>query len=318
MDHELNPIMSIGVRYVHKWAIRAQDDVGVMLPGGDEYYVLTNPGEGNFAAIEPSLPNVPEARPKRNYDSVEFRLRRRLANHWSAEASYVWSRLWGNWSGLTSSDEPNMGINTAAGGNGRTGSPDATRYWDNLIMSYDSKGHQVYGLLATDRTHVFKLSGTYDFKTGTTVGGFWFLESGTPQTTTMSFGQIDSAQSYPVYINGRNDLGRSPWLSQFDLQVSQEIRIGKTMRATAMLNIDNVFDQSTWTALYNVNGYGPDPYRDGILMQLPNAQLPLLQGYDPAALSAAYTGLHRVNEFYKTPNYFQGRRQARVSFKFTF
>jgi hypothetical protein len=31
MDHELGPLMSLGVRYVHKWAMRAQDDVGVML-----------------------------------------------------------------------------------------------------------------------------------------------------------------------------------------------------------------------------------------------------------------------------------------------
>ena len=35
----------------------------------------------------------------------------------------------------------------------------------------------------TDRPHVFKLTGVYDFKWGTTVGANWFVESGIPQST---------------------------------------------------------------------------------------------------------------------------------------
>ena len=38
-------------------------------------------------------------KPKRQYDSVEFALDKRFANNWSLRASYLWSRLYGNYSG---------------------------------------------------------------------------------------------------------------------------------------------------------------------------------------------------------------------------
>jgi len=312
LDHELNPLMSVGLRYVHKWAIRAQDDVGVMLPDGSEYYVLTNPGEGFGKYFEPTLPTTAEAKPKRNYDAVELKLRRRLSNNWSAEFSYTWSRLFGNWSGLTSSDEPS-GSNA-----GRTGSPDATRYWDNLIMSYDTQGHQVYGLLATDRPHTFKVQATYAFKFGLSAGVYWTAQSGTPQTTAQRIGQVIQSYAYPVYIYGRNDLGRSPMFSQLDLVLAQDIKFGKRVRLTLQANVDNLLDQAVWTAMYNQAGYGPDPYRQGMTYVLPNANINYKNGYNLVAMNAAYTGTHQVNTLYTTPNSFQGRRQLRVSAKIQF
>ena len=41
----------------------------------------------------------------RDYDGVEIRLRKRLANRWSLDTSYLFSNLRGNWSGIASSDE---------------------------------------------------------------------------------------------------------------------------------------------------------------------------------------------------------------------
>ncbi len=35
----------------------------------------------------------------RVYDSVELRLTKRLANRWTGDVSYLWSRLYGNYSG---------------------------------------------------------------------------------------------------------------------------------------------------------------------------------------------------------------------------
>ena len=50
-----------------------------------------------------ALPAQPEA--VRDYDGLEFRLRKRLSNRWSLDTSYLLSRLYGNWSGIASSDE---------------------------------------------------------------------------------------------------------------------------------------------------------------------------------------------------------------------
>jgi len=40
-----------------------------------------------------------------DYDGVEFRLTKTSAKHWNGMVSYTYSRLWGNYTGLTSSDE---------------------------------------------------------------------------------------------------------------------------------------------------------------------------------------------------------------------
>ena len=109
------------------------------------------------------MPSLVTPKPERKYDGLEFRLNKRFTNNWSATASYLYSRLYGNYSGLASSDE-----------NGRT-APNVNRYYDNTIMSYDANGQAVYGPLQTDRPHNFKLNGVYDFKWGTTLGANWFI-----------------------------------------------------------------------------------------------------------------------------------------------
>ena len=121
-----------------------------------------------------------------------MRLRKRFAKSWSVEVGYTYSQLWGNYGGLASSDE-----------NGRT-SPNVNRYFDNLYMSYDDNNQAVFGLLPTDRPHVLKLQGTYDFPWGTNVGVFAIVQSGYPMTSTFAL------HGYPIYYAGRSDLGRSP------------------------------------------------------------------------------------------------------------
>ena len=92
--------------------------------------------------------------------------------------SYLYSRLYGNYSGLASADE-----------NGRV-SPNVNRYYDHTVMSYGADGKPVYGVLPTDRPNTFKLSGAYDFKWGTTLGANWFIESGAPQTTVVRLHRV--------------------------------------------------------------------------------------------------------------------------------
>ncbi len=52
---------------------------------------------------------------KRQYDGVEIILTKRMSNNWMGSVSYTWSRLYGNYDGLTDSsnqelnDNPNQG-----------------------------------------------------------------------------------------------------------------------------------------------------------------------------------------------------------------
>jgi hypothetical protein len=160
LDRELNRTMSLGVRYVHKWLVRTIEDVGLLVPGVGEPYIISNPGFGFSEFIEPEWPQYRTPKAQRDYDGLEFRLRKRFSNRWQADVSYTISRLWGNYGGLASSDE-----------GGRT-SPNVNRYFDNLYMSYDANNQAVFGRLQTDRPHVVKMQATYDFPWGTTVGAY--------------------------------------------------------------------------------------------------------------------------------------------------
>jgi hypothetical protein len=311
LEHELSPTMSLGLRYVHKWMFRTIEDTGIYV-GGVEDYLIANPGEGLAVNMEPAFPAFPTPKPKRNYDGLELRLNKRFSNHWSGQATYLYSRLYGNYSGLASADE-----------NGRT-SPNVNRYYDNNVMSYGSDGKPVYGLLPTDRPHALKLSGAYDFKWGTTLGASWFAESGVPQTSVVRFA------GYPVFAYGRGDLGRTPVLSQMDLNVMQELRLPGHTRIQVGANIDNVLDQDTWTAYYPGNSYGPTPYVSAtgtygnIALPFGTSPPPVLYqqgGYDVKKIVADYIAGGAVlkdNPFYKTPQIFQDRRAIRVQARITF
>ena len=114
------------MRYARKRFDRTIEDTGVLVPGIGEVYRITNPGEGigenvlrDFAGCT-TCPNQPK--PTRNYDGVEFRLRKRLSDSWSVTTTYLYSRLFGNYSGLTSSDENNRN------------SPSVNRFFDGQYL----------------------------------------------------------------------------------------------------------------------------------------------------------------------------------------
>jgi len=96
-------------------------------------------------------------------------------------ASYVYSRLWGNYSGLQSTDEIRPAtLGYAFGGNqaffAQTYRPggNANRYFDLDEAVFDAHGHDgLFGRLPTDRPHVFKFYGSKTLKFGTEIGGFF-------------------------------------------------------------------------------------------------------------------------------------------------
>ena len=133
-------------------------------------------------------------KPKRQYDALEVSWQKRFSNNWFGSASYVYSRLYGNYAGLSNSDEistPTTGRSSGtaqqqAGSIARPGSS-ANRAWDLDELVWDSHGNlDVLGRLATDRPHAVKLYGSYMLPTQTQVGAFFYGASGTPVSTTVS------------------------------------------------------------------------------------------------------------------------------------
>ncbi len=273
--------MSVEVRYAHRRLRNTIEDAGILTAAG-EIFLIVNPGErlgqfplrGDCAIPGPTpprdprcdavlgistLPAMPKA--KRDYDAVEFRFNKRFTNNWFANASYTWSRLHGNYSGLANSDEDTA--QRALGGGGRT-DPNVSRNFDEQEITYNSFGKPEFGPLPTDRPHTFKAFAGYQLKwlgmvTTLSANQQWFM--GTPRGTRIIFADLD----LPVYVWGRDtfaDLSldpttgawilnglkkdlRAPVFYNTDLSLTHQFNLSKTNESLKLvLNLDatNVFN----------------------------------------------------------------------------
>jgi hypothetical protein len=296
IEWEIAPKLVFTGRYVRTDLNRTIEDMGVLDAAGNEVYRYGNPGEGLNTAEPASGAScpitvggacaVPMPRPQRTYDAMELELGRRFSSGYLFDASYTYSRLYGNYSGTQSTDE----IRPATLGYGFSGNQqyaaqtyrpggNANRYFDLDEALYDSHGVLgLYGRLPTDRPHVFKFYGAKQFRFGTEIGGFFRASSGTPVTT-----QVDSLNQIPIYVNGRGDLGRTPVFSQTDLMVAHEFSLGETKRLRLEMNILNLFNQKT--NVFTFDRYTREEHSDADGMDLSGVDLS--QGFDYQALVAA-------------------------------
>lgn len=309
LDHELNSRSSVGVRYTHKWLVRTIEDTGIVVPNVGEVFFMANPGFGVGGQVLPP-PSPPNPHAVRDYDGIEVRYQKRLANRWSLNTNYLWSRLWGNYSGLASSDE-----------NGRT-SPNVDRYFDALYLSFDTTGSKqpVMGLLQTDRPHQVKAQIAYTAPWGTSIGLDGWVAQGTPLQSSINWKGFGG-----VYFKGRGDLGRTSGLSQFDLFLQHDVKFSGR-RVNVNLNVFNLFDQKT------ITNFSVTPFRDSFngspLVPTTNTAAQdafFFNGFDPYALAAAMRNAgatQRDNPLYRLPTSatsdYLRRRELRLGVKFMF
>jgi hypothetical protein len=245
-ERQLGSVFAASVRYVHKQIDKAIEDIGTITADGNEAYVIGNPGFGpaTIAHLDPTVA-LPKA--VRDYDSVEVALERRLANNWGIRASYLWSRLNGNYPGLSQTDE-----------DGRT-SPNVGRLYDYPLMMFQDGGQPALGPLPTDRPHQFKAQFIYQFWKGTSLGLNQWVSSGLPVTRELG---IYPTSNLPVQYLGRGSDGRTDVYSQTDLLLQHEFALGGARRLQVSFNVLNLFDQeaavSKFSTYQAVNGVVPD------------------------------------------------------------
>jgi hypothetical protein len=294
VDHELSPTISLGLRWAHKRFDRTIEDTGVLVPGVGEVYRITNPGEGigenvlrDFAGCT-NCPNQPK--PTREYDGVELRLRKRLSNRWSMTTSYLWSRLHGNYSGLTSSDENNRN------------SPSVNRFFDGQYNSFNHRGQPNFGPLQTDRPHLLEVQATYDLPWGTGLGVYWLGQSGTPEQTQMS------EKGIPFFPFGRGNLGRTAAYTQTDFVLQHSFSMGG-QRLKFEVNVLNLFDQDIVTRTFTTQ------FRDSFNV---TDQQFFSGTFDPLSIAAATPASYRPDARFGLADQYQSRRQIRVNLNFAF
>lgn len=267
--------------WVRNRLVRTIEDTGRIIDGNEVYYFV-NPGEGIARQFTPSTatPQFDMPRPKRVYDALEVSLNRRFSGNFFLSANYTWSRLYGNYAGLGNSDEistptvgTSMGTTQQYGGSIARPGTNGSRAWDIDQYVFDSRGRFVEGRLATDRPHVFKAYGSYGFKWGSDIGGFFYAGSGTPMSTA-----VFQIQRVPLFVNGRGDMGRTPTLTQTDLLVGHELKFGEQRRLRFEFNAQNVFNQKTARHVFNWLNRGATSGYRAAAINLGNVNL--FQGYD--------------------------------------
>ncbi len=305
------------VRYTYKNVDEAVEDAGIVNAAGSEAYIIGNPGSGLHLDTLTTLGYLRSTRPERRYDGLEFVLDKRLSNNWYFNANYTYSRLFGNYTGLSSSDEAHLV-------NGRL-SPGVSRAFDLPFIGFTAEGEPDNGRLPTDRPHVFNIYGAYIFDwkgsrtNSTEFSAFQTVTSGTPQTTSI-YGQSSVT---PQIFYHRGDLGRTPTFSQTDLNVTHRYRFGKDSRFTMAfdVNVLNLLDQDTVTGVYpTLNTNTSRPSAGGLGL----SDRDYANGYTSGALlqtiltRIAADPTNRADARYNQPQLFQGPRTVRFGMRFLF
>jgi hypothetical protein len=318
--------------YVHNDLLETIEDLGAIVDG-NEVYIISNPGRG-IASLSPVTGRTtPFAvpRPKRTYDALELGWNRRFDNNWFFSANYTLSRLYGNYAGLASSDEitaPTSGVSSAtaqqqAGSISRPGG-NVNRAWDVDEIMWDSHGNlDVVGRLATDRPHVVKLYGSYEFPFGTQIGAFTYMGSGTPIST-----YVTSNHGADIFVEGRGNFfdrstgsviegHRTPMLSKTDLLISHNLNMAGNRRLRFELNVLNVFNQQTARYIIQHLNRGVGNDRGSALIDL--GQVDLARGYNyNERILATPDGANAYEPRYGMEDIFQEGTRGQFLIKFEF
>jgi hypothetical protein len=247
VERELSKLFVISARFTRKNVDSAIEDHGILSTYASENYIISNPGEGRALELDQAEGYAKSIKPQRLFKGLEIVLNKRLSNHYFFNVNYTLSRLYGNYSGLASSDE-----------GGRT-SPGVNRFFDYIVNGFTFTGDPDNGNLPTDRRHAIKAYGGYDFnwfgsKThATEISFFQQILQGTPQTTFMGI------EGSSIVFSKRGDLGRTPTFWQTDASLTHRIKFGNEGRFTLAfdLNVLNLWNSNIVTAL-NTNRYAFD------------------------------------------------------------
>jgi hypothetical protein len=117
----------------------------------------------------------------------------------------------------------------------------------NLSTQYDKPGIMVNrsGPLPNDRPHLIRLDGyyTFPFAASSLTTGLGFVgRSGQPLS---ALGSFQSPEDNDAFILPRGSMGRTPFVTRFDLHLGYRSSLSGKLSAEAFLDIFNLFNQRT-------------------------------------------------------------------------
>ncbi|HVG60623.1 MAG TPA: TonB-dependent receptor [Hyalangium sp.] len=186
-------------------------------------FFIGNPGKGYSTDFPKAI---------RKYDGVTLYYQKNFSNQWLAQASYTWSRLEGNYSGLFRADTGQL-------------SPNLTRDFDLLSLTFNR-----YGLLPGDRTHSLKAFGAREFhlndQMSLNIGTSYRGRSGTVANVLGAHPRRSGAETF---VLPRGSGGRLPWVHNFDGHVGFNQKLGGDYVVSVSMDVFNIFNFQQYTAV---------------------------------------------------------------------
>jgi hypothetical protein len=181
----------------------------------------TNPAcQGSFATTGVLDGNCPSINPSRYYRGVELTVNHRFSNNFYMLASYIYSKLEGNYSGNFSQ--------TREGGQT---DPNINADFDYIDLTPNN-----YGKLRNDRTNQFKFTGTYAFNFGLVTSVNAAYQDGRPMSVR---GYARPGYSQEHYYLARGSFDTLPSTYNVDLHVEWGFRLG-AVTLTPLIDLFNV------------------------------------------------------------------------------
>jgi len=357
VDWAISPTLGLETRYARKRLDNTIEDMSITdnlgfyigNPGTQFANVLHRPvvipdaNGNNYLNTVPFCAECPgPVKPIRDYDGLEFRLTKRSGARWFGTVSYTYSKLRGNYAGLTNTDPTD--------GNGGRHSPNNGRAFDLPTMTYLPSGKIDDGPLSTDRPHTAKVFGYYTLPwlgQETQFGFSQALFEGTPISACLPVvgtssacqwaagrGNVPNLSRDPatgnIVQNGVTSGARTPPYLQTDFQLTHEIKVSKTHENYRLKfggNVYNLFNQRAPTAYYEfvIPANLISPSRPSRFSGDPGVDWGLvMNGYnyiDALNATGKFTGVQSpltLASRYGLPQTFQTARQIRLEARFTF
>jgi hypothetical protein len=129
-----------------------------------------------------------------------------------------------------------------------------------------------------------------------------------------------TANQSSVFVEGRGDMGRTPFFTQTDVLVSHDLKMTRSKTLRFELNVSNLFNQKTVRHIFNYYNRGASAPVASSAVSL--SKIDLANGYDYVALVAATADAATLSGAkdprYGKPDLWNTGVQAHVSVRFLF
>ncbi|MFY0573702.1 hypothetical protein ACN28S_04435 [Cystobacter fuscus] len=283
-EYEVLANTRLGATYTHRNMNSVIEDMS--RDGGNTYF-LGNPGSGFTKGEFP--------RATRDYDAVSVFLTRNFTDGWLAQASYTWSRLYGNYAGLFRPENDQLDPNTNSD--------------FDLVELLENRT----GLLPYDRTHSVKLFGAKEFNfTNNLTGSLGLSYRGNSGTPISYLGGHPDYGTSEAFILPRGTAGRTPWVHNIDGNIGVNYRVTRTNVLSLSLDVFNIFNFQQYTQVDQI-------YANEDVLPIAGGKIEgeltpdKVTTYDGTPLPA-----DKVNKNFKQATVYQTPRQIRLGLKYTF